>query len=225
MKRKAADIFAPEWVLRHKLYAIRDHYYKYPYLTEQVELFVGYCELIKQEKLIELVGEDILWGKNVIFEGSQGILLDRDHGMFPHVTRAHTTSKNAMEIISRNHLAEPSVYYVTRPYLIRHGNGPFKAGTVELQNTEGEINKTNEWQGSIRIAPFDMDLFNYAISCDPYNQAEHFYHNIVVTCMDQPVGRIPIVRKGKTDYTSKEAFPFLLNAHPIISDDYIFKHL
>jgi adenylosuccinate synthase len=47
----------------------------------------------------KIEGYDYLKSFNhLIFEGSQGILLDMDHGVFPNVTYANTTSKNAYEV-------------------------------------------------------------------------------------------------------------------------------
>lgn len=46
-----------------------------------------------------------------------------DHGVFPNVTYAHTTSKNAYEICKKLDIEDIEMYYVTRSYATRHGNG------------------------------------------------------------------------------------------------------
>jgi len=61
--------------------------------------------------------------KNLIFEGSQGVLLDMNHGFFPNVTYANTTSKNAIEICKELNRKDIEINYVTRCYQTRHGNG------------------------------------------------------------------------------------------------------
>jgi len=40
----------------------------------------------------------------MIFEGSQGLLLDQKFGYFPHFTRAHVSSRNALELVRKYHL-------------------------------------------------------------------------------------------------------------------------
>jgi len=125
---------------------------------------------------------------NVIFEGSQGILLDMHHGVFPNVTYANTTSKNALEICSKLENLKKTdieIYYVTRCYQTRHGNGWMSdESPVELINTEHEINVFNEWQGPLRIGEIDYDLLNYVHSIDNI-YSSGIKKNLVVTCLDQ----------------------------------------
>ena len=125
---------------------------------------------------------------NLVFEGSQGIMLDQFHGIFPHVTYAHTTSKNALEICDKLGVKERGIFYVTRCYLTRHGYGWMpNEGKIELINTEAEINKFNDFQKNFRIGEIDYDLLNYALQADAiYSQA--IEKNLVVTCLDQRAG-------------------------------------
>ena len=135
----------------------------------------------------------------VIFEGSQGILLDMDHGIFPNVTFANTTSKNALEIIKYlcdnnpsflNYVvkSEIEIYYITRCYQTRHGAGWMSNNKeIDLINTEDEINVFNEWQTNFRIGEIDYDLINHALRID--NCYSGFLKkNIVITCLDQRPG-------------------------------------
>ncbi len=124
--------------------------------------------------------------KEVVFEGSQGILLDQHFGFFPHVTRSHTTSLQAMKIIEESPLVNPFIQtnYISRCYQTRHGNGPFSDETVELINTESESNLENDWQGTFRTASLDFSLVEHAIRCDGIR---NFSKNkrLVFTCLDQ----------------------------------------
>ena len=124
---------------------------------------------------------------NLIFEGSQGVLLDMDHGVYPNVTYANTTSKNAIQIIkSLKRRCETEIVYVTRCYLTRHGNGwtPLIIGGVDLINNEDECNKQNEWQGSFNVYELDYGLLRYALDVDEaYSYG--IPKNLVVTCLDQ----------------------------------------
>lgn len=126
---------------------------------------------------------------SIIFEGSQGILLDKDFGFFPHVTRANTTSKNAMKIIRENQLPEPEIYYVTRSYLTRHGMGilPYEKEKILISENREETNIYNQWQGDLRKSYLCSKMLAYAVGCDR-NYSEKANKNIVVTCLDQTEG-------------------------------------
>lgn len=131
---------------------------------------------------------DILEDYNtLVFEGSQGILLDMDHGVFPHVTHANTTSKNAIDILDKIgwHNPSPIVYYVTRSYSTRHGNGPFTEQDITLRMDKGEEhNVSNKYQGNFKIARIDYTKLNYAISVDKLYSG-NCATVLVVTCLDQ----------------------------------------
>lgn len=137
---------------------------------------------------------------HIIFEGSQGILLDMDFGFFPNVTRSNTTSKNAFEIIKENNLSAPDIYYVTRSYQTRHGNG-FMTNEhipVKLVNNENETNKEHPWQGKFRIGALDLDLINYALQCDAHFNNTTINKYAVITCLDQTgEDEIPVTISGE----------------------------
>lgn len=136
----------------------------------------------------------------VIFEGSQGIMLDMDHGVFPNVTYANTTCKNAMKYVYKWQIPA-EIYYVTRCYLTRHGLGWMpNESAIELVNNEEEINKWNFWQDHLRYGEFDYALINHAMAID---SAYHYYQikkNLVITCLDQrPDFRVDRTYKASTD--------------------------
>jgi adenylosuccinate synthase len=123
--------------------------------------------------------------ENLIFEGSQGILLDMDHGVFPNVTYAHTTSKNAFEICKLLNIEDIEMYYVTRIYSTRHGNGWMSnEKELVLKNNEEETCVFNDYQKELRFGELDYDLLNYALLLDgAYVSASK--KNLIVTCLDQ----------------------------------------
>ena len=153
-------------------------------------------------------------GYDLIFEGSQGILLDQDFGFFPNVTRGNTTTKNALAIINKAlpfaDKSQIEVYYITRAYQTRHGNG-FMTNEglydLNLKNNELETNVTNEWQGNFRSSVLDLDLLKYALQCDS-NFSAGIQRNMVITCLDQ-IGeeyspKIPVTINEKLHYISPE---------------------
>jgi len=120
-------------------------------------------------------------GYDKIFEGAQGVLLDQDFGFFPHVTRSNTTSKNARSLFKND-----DVYYITRTYQTRHGNGFMTNehhGVPDLVNNEGETNLDTGFQGIFRKSILDIELLKYALQCD--NNFNHITKNLVISCIDQ----------------------------------------
>jgi len=107
---------------------------------------------------------------NIIFEGAQGLLLDEFNGVYPHVTRSRTGLTNVIQIADQWGIKELDVTYVTRTYLTRHGAGPLNGESEELKQLIGECetNKPNEWQGSIRYAPLNVQNLYRRIREDSY---------------------------------------------------------
>jgi adenylosuccinate synthase len=73
-------------------------------------------------------------GKNLLFEGAQGALLDIDHGTFPYVTSSSTTAGGAATGSGLGPLDLDYVLGITKAYSTRVGNGPFPS---ELHDTNG----------------------------------------------------------------------------------------
>ena len=74
-------------------------------------------------------------GKNLLFEGAQGALLDLDHGTFPYVTSSSTTAGGASTGSGMGPLSLNYVLGIAKAYCTRVGNGPFPS---ELHDAVGE---------------------------------------------------------------------------------------
>ena len=74
-------------------------------------------------------------GKNVLFEGAQGTLLDVDHGTYPYVTSSNTTAGAACTGSGVGPTLIEEVIGVTKAYTTRVGNGPFP---TEMLGDEGD---------------------------------------------------------------------------------------
>jgi len=145
------------------------YFWKY---VENIEFDIQGYEFLKQYPYI-------------VFEGSQGILLDMDHGIFPYVTFTNTTSKNALSIARNLGIEDIEIFYITRCYQTRHGVGWMSnEDEIKLINNEDEINKFNEWQKGFRVGEIDYNLLNYAYSIDNIYSPD-IPKNLVVTCLDQ----------------------------------------
>lgn len=74
-------------------------------------------------------------GKSVLFEGSQGTLLDIDHGTYPYVTSSNTTAGGACTGAGVGPTRIDEVIGVVKAYTTRVGNGPFP---TELNDEMGQ---------------------------------------------------------------------------------------
>lgn len=130
--------------------------------------------------------EYLLNYKNLVFEGSQGVLLDMNHGFFPNVTYSNTTTKNALEIINKiPGNISPEISYVTRCYQTRHGVGFMSdESNIELINNEHETCGTNIYQGELRIGELDYDMIKYALDVDLIYSG-NIRKSLFITCLDQ----------------------------------------
>lgn len=126
----------------------------------------------------------------LIFEGSQGLLLDMDRGFYPNVT----PSKTGLNAFTDDKFLEKAlqgaeVYLVSRTYLTRHGNGytPCQYGfNFDLSN-KYESNVENQYQGVFKTGIMNFDLLNEAYNrhcLDNYWRLYNLTFNMVVTHFD-----------------------------------------
>ncbi len=64
-------------------------------------------------------------GRNILFEGAQGALLDIDHGTYPYVTSSNTTAGGAATGSGVGPLFFDYILGITKAYTTRVGSGPF----------------------------------------------------------------------------------------------------
>lgn len=110
---------------------------------------------------------------SVIFECSQGLLLDQNNReYFPHLTPSNTGVKNPLEIINHTEDCEIELCYVTRSYVTRHGTGRFdtECNKDEIgENIRDLTNVPNEFQDTLRYGKLDVDLLRKSIMTDVQN--------------------------------------------------------
>ncbi len=82
-----------------------------------------------------LLADALAAGKEVLFEGAQGTLLDIDHGTYPFVTSSNPTAGGATIGSGVGPTAIDRVVGVTKAYISRVGSGPFP---TELDDEIGE---------------------------------------------------------------------------------------
>lgn len=205
-----------EYSLIEKLCIIRDEY-----VPERLEQEYGvimsdlpqkYIDLMTNPEIIDMfiffkneflkkvrvLGDNVLFTfDNVVFEGAQGLLLDKDKKIYyPHVTSSSTGIKTAIDILHKvNVNFSVDIYYMSRCYMTRHGAGPLinELTNVPYDRVRDLTNIPNEFQGSMRYSYLDIDLLLDAIYEDFYliYKSFHLSHecdvnlNLVITCIDQ----------------------------------------
>ena len=108
-----------------------------PDLDALVKEYLGYAEFIRPfvRDASRFLYEEIRKGKNVLFEGAHGVLLDLDHGTYPFVTSSSTTAGGACSGCGIGPTSIDTVVGIVKAYTTRVGNGPFP---TELLDKDGE---------------------------------------------------------------------------------------
>ena len=167
-------------VLKEKVYNIGRYYYKYDSEGISVNINDWIVAVNRMANTFELRNLDILNNyEHLIFEGSQGILLDQKHGVMPFCTPSNTTSKNAFEILKKIGRQNdcPIVDYVCRPYITRHGEGPLLT-TTKILDISDKNNLWNDFQRSFRACEFDINLLKHVLNID-YQYSENATHRLI----------------------------------------------
>lgn len=119
---------------------------------------------VTKEVILSLIADN---ADNIVFEGSQGVLLDEVHGFHPNTTWSDTTNGKALAVLSEAGIAKEQTETVgiLRTYLTRHGDGPFPTifGSDDwiLDYPEAH-NEFGRWQGNFLGGSFDLELVRYA---------------------------------------------------------------
>lgn len=104
---------------------------------EIINEFKAYKDIIKNhmKDTSLMISNAIKEGRNILFEGAQGTLLDIDHGTYPFVTSSNTSSGNAAIGSGVGPLNLNKIVGVTKAYISRVGSGPF---ITEQENEIGD---------------------------------------------------------------------------------------
>jgi adenylosuccinate synthase len=105
-------------------------------------------------------------GKNVLLEGSQGTLLDVDHGTYPFVTSSNPVAGGAATGAGIGPTRISQVIGILKAYTTRVGSGPFPTELLDddgerLRRTGGEYGVTTG--RSRRTGWFDAVIARYAV--------------------------------------------------------------
>lgn len=156
-------------------------------LKHNIEEFIEACEWIS--KFCHIRGLDEIEDNygSLIFEGSQGLLLDMENGFMPNCT----PSKVGLNGIPEKYLQNAEVFLVMRSYLTRHGNGYNPVGEDFIRKYFGHLeeptNPDNGPQGLFKIGVLDLDLVIRSFDrnhLDNYQRMYNVEYNVVITHMD-----------------------------------------
>ncbi len=132
-----------------------------------VEEYLGYAERMRPHVADTslLLNNALDDGKLVLLEGSQGTLLDVDHGTYPFVTSSNPTAGGAAAGAGIGPTRIDRVVGILKAYTTRVGSGPFPTELLDdmgeyLRKTGGEIGVTT---GRLRRCGwFDAVIARYA---------------------------------------------------------------
>jgi adenylosuccinate synthase len=146
---RAGDLLDPELfatkleeVMEYHNFALTNYYG-----VDAVDYQTTLDEAMAQAKLIkhmitdvtEEIHQNIANGKNTLFEGAQGALLDIDQGTYPFVTSSNTTSGGA---VTGSGVGVTDIDYVlgiVKAYTTRVGGGPFPTELIyDVTTDEGD---------------------------------------------------------------------------------------
>ena len=110
-------------------------------VAEILEEYLAYAEILRPyvTDTSLLLDKALKAGKTVLLEGSQGTLLDVDHGTYPFVTSSNPTAGGACTGSGIGPKAITRVIGIVKAYTTRVGSGPFP---TELLDEDGDKLRT-----------------------------------------------------------------------------------
>lgn len=156
---------------------------------------------------------ELQFSDEVIFEGAQGLALDMDLGDMPHVTRSRTGLPNMVAIAKEAGIGKIGAFYMTRAYATRHGAGPFPpedASRSDFISMVDPTNVPNDWQGSLRVGPLDVDFLARFVRADLARiegSGIAVDAGMGVTCLDQIAPEAEILEGGTLRAVDREDLP------------------
>jgi adenylosuccinate synthase len=122
---------------------------------------------------IKVIEDSLKENFDIIFEGSQGSLLDRIYGFYPHITKTLCSDSNAQALINEinnNNIKENYLNFnvvkigVLRSYSSRHGKGPFVTHSKFFSDKiKEEHNQHGRFQGNLISGPLDFIAIKYGM--------------------------------------------------------------
>ncbi len=176
-------------------------------VEEVLSEYLGYADILKPyvADTALLLDQALKAGKNVLLEGSQGTLLDVDHGTYPFVTSSNPTAGGASTGSGIGPTKITRVIGILKAYTTRVGSGPFPTELLDadgeaLRKIGGEVGTTTG--RNRRCGWFDAPIARYAARI---NGLTDFF----LTKLDVLTGweKIPVCVAYDVDGTRVEELP------------------
>jgi adenylosuccinate synthase len=137
-------------------------------VNEVLDEYLGYAQVLKPyvTDTSLLLDQALKAGKVVLLEGSQGTLLDVDHGTYPFVTSSNPTAGGASTGSGVGPTKITRVVGILKAYTTRVGSGPFPTELFDedgeaLRKIGGEVGVTTG--RNRRCGWFDAPIARYAV--------------------------------------------------------------
>jgi len=137
-------------------------------VDEVFDEYLAYAQILKPYVVDTalLLDQALKAGKNVLLEGSQGTLLDVDHGTYPFVTSSNPTAGGASTGSGIGPTKITRVIGILKAYTTRVGSGPFPTELFDedgeaLRKIGGEVGVTTG--RNRRCGWFDAPIARYAV--------------------------------------------------------------
>ncbi len=137
-------------------------------VDEVLREYLGYAEVLRPyvTDTSLLLNKAIERGENVLLEGSQGTLLDVDHGSYPFVTSSNPTAGGASTGSGIGPTRISRVIGIVKAYTTRVGSGPFPTELFDedgdrLRSIGGEVGVTTG--RARRCGWYDAPIARYAV--------------------------------------------------------------
>jgi adenylosuccinate synthase len=127
-----------------------------------------------------LLNRAVREGKNLLFEGAQGTMLDIDHGTYPYVTSSSSSAGGACTGSGLPPTKIDAVIGISKTYTTRVGGGPFP--TEALGAAGDEIRNRGHEFGSVTGRPRRCGWFDTPVL--RYSAAINGFETMVVTKLD-----------------------------------------
>ncbi len=127
-----------------------------------------------------LLNQAMREGKNLLFEGAQGTMLDIDHGTYPFVTSSSSSAGGACTGSGVPPTKIDAVIGISKTYTTRVGGGPFP--TEALDAAGDEIRNRGHEFGSVTGRPRRCGWFDTPVL--KYSAAINGFETMVVTKLD-----------------------------------------
>jgi adenylosuccinate synthase len=171
---------------------------RYEGYAQRLRPIVGDASLLLDEALRD--------GKEVLFEGAQGTLLDLDHGTYPFVTSSNPIASGAATGIGIGPTRIDRVLGVAKAYVTRVGEGPLPseiegADQARVQELGGEFGTVT---GRVRRCGWlDLVALRYAVRVNGITSLALTKLDVLSSFVELPV----CVRYVQRDGTETQHFP------------------